>query len=358
MKKKNAKMDTEILEKAIDNNKLSKRERIRIYVSKKQFWQALSVVLAVVFVFSLVIFYSGSTAGSNQVSKEQVKSNTLKFVKAEMVAPGVNVDLINFTEEQGLYKIVLNLSKDGQSQEVTSYVTKSGELFFPQAIEIPEEYQPKQEDSSIVPAGILKTDKPDVELFVMAYCPFGTQIEKGILPVVETLKDKINFDVKFVYYAMHGKKELDEQLTQYCIETEYNDKYLDYLSCFLEDGNSTRCLDKVGLTKSDLSQCITDTDNKYNVTGLYNDQSTWLSGRFPLFNVFKEDNEKYEVGGSPTLVINGEKVNTQRDSASLLKIICSAFNNEPEACNTQLSSETPAPGFGYEGTGTSSGSCG
>ena len=38
------------------------------------------------------------------------------------------------------------------------------------------------------------------------------------------LKDKIDFELKFVYYAMHGEEEIDEQLRQHCIETEQNGK--------------------------------------------------------------------------------------------------------------------------------------
>ena len=36
-----------------------------------------------------------------------------------------------------------------------------------------------------------KKEKPEVELFVMSHCPFGTQIEKGMLPVARLLGDKI-----------------------------------------------------------------------------------------------------------------------------------------------------------------------
>jgi hypothetical protein len=62
--------------------------------------------------------------------------------------------------------------------------------------------------------------------------------------------------------------------------------------------------------------------------------------------VDKEDVEKYGVQGSPTLVINGETVQAGRDSASILAAICSAFNEPPAACKTELSSTPPAPGFG------------
>ena len=160
--------------------------------------------------------------------------------------------------------------------------------------------------------------------------------------------------MKFVYYVMHGMTEVDEQLLQYCIQKDYNEKYIDYLSTFLEDGNTSRSLGVVGLTQEELSACITVTDEQHQVTELFNDESTWLSGRFPLFNVYKLDNERYEVGGSPTLVINGETVSASRDSASLLKAICEGFVDKPTECSAVLSGETPSPGFGY-GTGSDDG---
>lgn len=54
----------------------------------------------------------------------------------------------------------------------------------------------------------------------MSHCPYGLQMEKGIIPVVETLGDSIDFQVKFCDYAMHGQTELDEQVLQYCIMKE------------------------------------------------------------------------------------------------------------------------------------------
>jgi len=73
-----------------------------------------------------------------------------------------------------------------------------------------------------------KKDVPEVELFVMSHCPYGTQMEKGILPVVELLGDKIDFKIRFVYYAMHGEKEVNEEARQYCIQKEQKDKFISY----------------------------------------------------------------------------------------------------------------------------------
>jgi len=198
-----------------------------------------------------------------------------------------------------------------------------------------------------------KTDTPKVELFVMSYCPYGTQEEKGIIPAVEALKGKIDFSVKFVYYAMHGKKEVDENTRQYCIQKEQNDKYIPYLACFLNDSNYSRCVASVNISSTSLDACMNATDAAYNITGIYNDQANWLSGQFPIYPVHMADNQKYGVQGSPTLVVNGAEVSAGRDSASILSAICKAFSVKPTECSTALSSVTPSSGFGYTGAGDS-----
>jgi len=195
-----------------------------------------------------------------------------------------------------------------------------------------------------------RLDKPTVELFVMSYCPFGAQMEKGILPVVELLGDKINFTVKFCSYAMHGKKELDEQILQYCIQRDFSDKYLSYLRCFLKEGKTDECITEVGIDKEKLNSCIQQVDREYKITENYNDKSTWLNGRFPTFDIYKEENEKYGITGSPGLVINGVVARVGRDPASLLDAICLGFKEKPEECNENLSSTTPKPGFGFSGS--------
>ncbi len=203
-----------------------------------------------------------------------------------------------------------------------------------------------------------KSDKPKIELFVMSYCPFGTQIEKGIIPVIEALKNKVDFEVKFCDYSMHGKKELEENMRQYCIEKEQKSKYLDYLKCFLEKGDYNGCIDKAGIDRGELNKCIEVTDKKYGILADYNDKSTYKGG-FPRFDIFEKDVQKYNVLGSPTLVINGVKRKSNRDSESLAKLICSSFKNPPKECSESFDSKVPSPGFGFTASGSStSASCG
>jgi hypothetical protein len=178
------------------------------------------------------------------------------------------------------------------------------------------------------------------------------------LPAIRALDDTVDFKIRWVYYAMHGEKEVKEELTQHCIQTEQSDKYLKYLACFLNDSTgqgsadaSLTCIKSVGVDTKKLDSCKVTTDAEFNIMKNFNDKASWLNGNFPKFDVDATLNTKYGVGGSPTLVINGVQSNAGRDSVSYLQAICAAFNNVPSECDTQLSSTQPGPGFGYDSVG-------
>jgi len=193
---------------------------------------------------------------------------------------------------------------------------------------------------------IKKTKKPIVELFTMSHCPFGTQIEKGLMPVLDLLGDKIDFRLKFVDYVMHDIIEIEEQLTEFCIDKNESEKLLNYLKCFLKEGDSNNCLEENKIALDLLISCKKGIDDFFQVTSNYEKKETWRNGRYPTFDIHKEDNEKYRVQGSPTLIINGVEVQSNRDSQSLLDNICNAFEEQPQECQKKLSTKTPNPGFG------------
>jgi len=211
---------------------------------------------------------------------------------------------------------------------------------------LPGMEQPEQPDAGL--ADVPKSDKPEAELFVMSHCPYGTQMEKGTIPVVELLGDKINFNVRFVYYAMHGATEVNEQLSQYCIQKGQNELYLPYLKCFLDAGDSATCLAQAGVDTTALATCVAAADEEFSISANLADTASYLSGNYPLFNTDKALNELYGVGGSPTLVVNGTTVQSGRSPSEVLQAICGAFNAPPEECGLSLSTEAYSPGFGYD----------
>jgi hypothetical protein len=266
-----------------------------------------------------------------------------------MLQPGMSAELIDVTEKNGIYEINFSI----EEREYSTYVTKDGALLF---IDTP--IDTAQWESAVVrpeeEPTATKSEEPEVELFVMSHCPYGTQAEKGIIPAVQALGDSIDFKIRFVYYAMHGETEVVEQTRQYCIQEEQSEKFLDYLTCFLADGKGDECLEVVEIDTEQLDSCVESADAEFDITANLEDQSSWLNGRFPLFSTDAEKNTLYGVSGSPTLVINGAKVSSSRDPASYLEAICEHFNEPPEECQANVSSSAPSPGFGYSESGSAS----
>ena len=283
----------------------------------------------------------------SDVSPQEVKAKMEKLVADSGGAATVGDVIL----DGDLYKVTILV--DGKDQPI--YVTKDGTKIIQNVTSFDEIEKQKSvantNANQVKPQAVStsKADKPTVDLFVMSYCPFGIQMEKGILPVIATLGDKIDYHLRFISYSMHGDKEMSENLRQYCIQKTQSEKLSTYLGCFLKKGEGTSdiCLSSSGIDVAGIVACVAQTDSQFDIAKDATDKSTWSNGQYPAFNVDKEANDKYGVQGSPTLVINGIVDNVAgRDSASLLKSICSAFNTSPQECNTILSSDAPATGFG------------
>ena len=313
-----------------------------------------NIILAITLtaaVFVLVGFgLWASYQKKNYIGEKVAKDKVEKFIKDNLIPEGGKFEIKSVVKKEGLYEITLDVS----GMEYTSYLTSNGEIFFAQGMNIKEvedaTKKQKEEQDQAANVEIPKTDKPVVEVFVMSYCPFGTQVQKGLIPVMELLKDKADIEFKYVDYAMHGDKEIDENMNQYCISQKEPAKFLGYLKCFLKAGDSKSCLSSEKINQTVLAGCVKEIDAKFEIKKKAADKATWSNGQFPPFDLQKEDNLKYSVQGSPTLIINGVEVpSTKRDPSSLLEKICSAFNVAPAECQTQLSTDTPSSGFG-EGT--------
>jgi len=317
----------------------------------------IGISFAVLFLMVLVSGCNLKDAWANRskaikvMSQQEAQDRVTNFIKGSLLAPGADATVKSISDENGMYKISLSVTMGGQSQDIDSYVSKDGQLFFPSgAMNIDEVTKEAADAKKATPADAssqaaaktpVKNDKPVVDLFVMSFCPFGTQMEKGILPVVQTLGSKITFNLKFVSYTMHGDKEQTENMRQYCIEKNTPTKYLGYLQCFLKTtagdvADAEKCMASSGIAKSSVDACISDTTNKFGIKSGSTD-----------FPIYKDENTKYGVQGSPTLVINGVVSSAGRDSASILKAICGSFKTAPDECNTaKLSATAPSAGFG------------
>jgi hypothetical protein len=294
---------------------------------KKNPWMIATVVLGVLAIVLLYFVWKGGAVTGNAVSTDDIGTKAVGFINTQLLQGQGTVTLDSVVEKAGLYEVTVSY----QSRKIPVYFTKDGEYYLgTQMISLTEAANSSSgSEETQPPAEVPKSDKPKVELFIMTYCPYGTQAEKGIIPALKALSGKIDYDIRFVHYFMHGDKEEAETYTQLCIREQQSAKFMTYLECFLEDGNSTRCTKKYGIN---VDACVKDKSKEY-----YASDSALSQG--------------YGVQGSPTLVLNG--VETQfypRDPATALKTICAAFNNEPSECNSVLSTANPQPGFGTAST--------
>jgi hypothetical protein len=311
-------------------------------------WVLSTFVFGVLAIVLIITSFGGQGVSSNHAGESFVD-----FINSQ---GGPQIELVKVEDfGSNLYKVTVL----AEGQEIPIHVTRDGKYFAQGVIPLiePEESENPvgNPDVSTTNYDVPKTDKPFVELFVMSHCPFGTQAEKGLLPVLELLGDKVDSKIRFVNYAMHPTQgEVQEQLNQYCIQEEQGDKYFEYLRCFLEAGDGETCLAEVEIDTDMLSSCYEETDLEFNVLANLEDTSSWLNGRFPKFMIDNELNLQYGVQGSPTFVVNGVKLDSHgRDAASYLKTVCEAFSESPEECLVEGNTVAPSPGFGWSGAAAS-----
>jgi len=311
-------------------------EKMRI--KKTKIWMIASIVLAVLFVAALGFAIKGTKGIGEKAAGEKVT----EFFKTYQ---DLDITVDNVQAVSGMYKI--SVSANGQKGDI--YVSKDGNYLGSMTDLEKLSAQSNTETEQTTPE-VTKSDKPKVELFIMSYCPYGTQTQKALIPAWELLGSKADISVKFVDYAMHGEKEVYENLRQYCIQKEQSGKYIAYLKCFLQDGNYSNCVATAKLDSAKLDKCMNATDKEFAITANLKDQSKWVSGRYPQFNIDADLNTKYGVQGSPTMVINGAQVNVGRSPDAVKTAICTAFNTAPSECSTALSTTQESAGFGF-GTG-------
>lgn len=229
-----------------------------------------------------------------------------------------------------------------------AYLTDDGGLILANPIDI-SNYTPSE---TVELSDYPKSDKPDVKLFVMSFCPFGQQAEAGLKPVAELLGKSANIEPHFVIYSryadggpdycmdngtycsMHGMAELVEDIRQLCVWKYQKDKwwaYVDYINKNCALSNIEECwksaADATGIDKDQIATCAK------------NEALELLEAELKL-------NTEYGVTGSPTVLINDVGYSGSRTPEAYKKAICSAYNNPPAECETPLGASSSSTASG------------
>jgi hypothetical protein len=272
---------------------------------------------------------------ANQLGKQAVdyiNNNKLSSTPAS---------LVSVSETSGLVKVRIKIG----TSEFDSYVSKDGKLLFPQAFDMtPPKASTKNTNSTqnTTPASVTKTDKPMLEAFVVARCPYGIQMQRAMADAVKNISSLAQY-IKVRYFgsvsndgktiiAMHGDAEAKENLRQICIREEQPTKYWSYVSCQMKAGDTAGCETSTGVDSAKLNSCIS-TPSK----GV-----AYAKTDFALA-------DKYNVSGSPTLILNGTEVSDSdfggRSSDGVKSAACAGFSTKPSFCSTKLNTAEAAASF-------------
>lgn len=286
------------------------------------------MVILVVVILGLIgggIFYLQKK--KNASKQADATNKALDYINKNLLQSGVTASLKDVAKENGLFKITITLSQNGQNQEGAIYETLDGKLLF---IYPPVDMSPKAAPQQP------KSDKPDVRLFVMAFCPYGNQAEDLIKPVLDLLKDKISLTLNYIvskdssgkYTSLHGDQELNQDVRELCVAKYQNDKFWDFVLKINEKctaQNADTCWEQQATDLGIDAQKIKDCQK--------NEAAAILDAEAVL-------NSQYNASSSPTLIINGVLYSGDRTSDGYKNGICSAFNTPPQECQQTLSSDT------------------
>jgi len=188
----------------------------------------------------------------------------------------------------------------------------------------------------------VKSARPVADLYVMSFCPYGTQAETGMGPVADLLKSKADIRIRYIttisgttpdsVNSLHGPSEAKEDLRQICINKYYPDQFWSYIKTFNEQcypswRNATAlesCQENILATLSlDSAKIDTCTSGAEGITLLKADETAATNNR---------------ATASPMLFINGVLYSGTRTPEAYKQAICNSFETVPAECSTVLSS--------------------
>ena len=297
-------------------------------------WMVSTIVLLMALLAFVVREYTPS-------DKNRIGQLAVDFINNNLVEGADKATLISVEEESGIYKVTTSY----KGQEIPVYVTKDGKaMFLSQPLDMTQSL-PKPQQQTAGKFDAPDKDVPDVELYVMSFCPFGVQAENSMKPVFDLLKDKANFKIRFIARvsgddyksvdSLHGFTEAMEDLRQICIMKYYTkETYWNYLMEFNE-----KCYPS-HWDETTLDTCWREVANKFNIDDKRIDDCSKSKEAVDLLKVDEQLTEKYGVRGSPTLIINGATYQGARTPEAFKQAVCSGFKNPPAECNQTLEGNT------------------
>lgn len=164
-----------------------------------------------------------------------------------------------------------------------------------------------------------------LDFYVMSQCPYGTEVEDAIAPVLKKLGDSVDFSINFIgnengdgtFDSLHGQPEVDEDIRQLCAMKLSPKKYMDYIVCQNKNirnaaANAESCAEEAGIDFNALQACFEGAEGKQ-----------LLTESFAKANAVR-------ATGSPTIKLNGADYNSGRATSDFLRAACQSLKGHPE----------------------------
>jgi glutaredoxin len=304
-----------------------------------------AIIIAVIISLVAVILATSTPVVSSAMPPQDCGRAVISYLNANLVQAGSTAELVSLAEKNGVYEIMTLY----QGRNIPLYATRDCSLLFTNSFDL--KATPATPTPTTTPEPV-KSSRPAVELFVMAFCPYGVQAETAMDPVVGLLGGKANISVRYIasvggttvdsVSSLHGPVEAKEDLRQLCIAKYYPSQLWQYLmdfnaNCYSLYQDATR-----------LDACRANTTGKLGMDTSKIETCASGSEGLALLEADEAITGQYGVTGSPTLIINGQVYSGDRTPEAYKQAICSRFGTPPAECGTTLSSQAA----------TSSGGCG
>lgn len=321
-----------------------------------------NVVLVAVAIIAIVIVGGLIFVNKNGVtlptlfgmSDSQIGTKAINYINTSGLS-STPATLVKVSEVSGLVKVTIKIG----TNSFDSYATKDGKLLFPQAFTMTTTKAAATTTGATptpaTTASVTKVAKPVLEAFVVSSCPYGLQMQRAMVEAVKTAPALASsLVVRYIgsisagqVTSMHDGApnggEAQENLRQICIREEQASKFWNYLGCYMQKasgalpngmplGDSKTCQSSTGIDTAKLAACVKDP-----ARGLAYAQKDF------------DENTKYNVQGSPTLVLDGTTIDETsfggRSADAMRAIICAASTTQPSLCTTPLNTAAASVSF-------------
>jgi len=292
---------------------------------KENSWQIITLILGVLLIVSL--FTNGFSSFNLGNNKEEIGNDVVDFINNELLQGQAVATLNSVTEENGLYKVNVNVA----GQQIDTYVTKDGNLFFPQGVPLEDttqtnDNQPTQGTGEVIRQDVDIESSPaegskDAKVTIVEYldfqCPFCKRFfDQTLIQIRSKYVDTGKVKIVYKHFPLSFHPEAEPAaLASECANEQ--GKFLEYHDLIFE--NQAQLSSSIYST---LAQQLKLDMNKFN--------DCFASKKY--LNKVQDDyieGQSKGISGTPGFLINGRLVSGAQPFSVFEQIIEEELGNRP-----------------------------